>query len=217
MEYTQHDIIVFTDGACLNNGKKNAKAGFACVWPDHPEYDIGQPLSKNEQHTNNRAEYHALLHALKHAEEVIDPSCTRKLLVYTDSKLMIDSFTKWIASWKRKGWVKADGAPVANVDLLKSIDQKMSKRRTEFRHIRAHTGKKDWESVENDKVDKLARASVETSCGSGGIMTVFHPPSSPSENIACSTRTFHKTRENAQANVQERHIEKRFKGFITID
>lgn len=155
-----HKLIVFTDGACINNGRPNAKAAYACVWPDYPQYNVGLPMSPREAQTNNRAEYRAFLHALIQADDVIDPSRTRELHVYTDSQLMIDSFTKWIYGWKRKGWKKSDGSPVANVDLLCMIDEKMKFRKVMFKHVRAHTNKKDWESVHNDMVDRLARSSV---------------------------------------------------------
>ena len=28
------EIIVFTDGSCVNNGKSNARAGCGIVWPN---------------------------------------------------------------------------------------------------------------------------------------------------------------------------------------
>ena len=157
----ENPLIVFTDGACINNGKHNAKAAYACVWPNHPELDGGEPLPPSETQTNNRAEYRAFMHALTQARLVLDPSLERTLVVYTDSKLMIDSFTKWIQGWKRKGWRKADNSPVANIDLLMTIDELMQHRKVTFHHVRAHTGKQDWESIHNDKVDKLARAAIQ--------------------------------------------------------
>jgi ribonuclease HI len=153
-------LVVFTDGACANNGKRFAKASYACVWPDYPQYNTGLPLPPNETQTNNRGEYRALLHALIQADECIDPKKHKSLLVYTDSKLMIDSFTKWIRGWKQKGWKKADGSPVANIDLLTLIDDKMKRRCVVFKHVRAHTGRQDWESIHNDMVDRLARGAV---------------------------------------------------------
>ena len=37
--------------------------------------------------------------------------------------------TKWIKGWKNRGWVKADGEKVKNVDLLKMLDKEQGKRR----------------------------------------------------------------------------------------
>ncbi len=34
-----------------------------------------------------------------------------KLLIECDSRYVIDSVTKWMPGWKRKGWRKSDGGP----------------------------------------------------------------------------------------------------------
>lgn len=153
-------LVVFTDGACIHNGRPNAKAAFACVWPESPQHDVGMPLPTSEQQTNNRAEYRAFLHALQQAGDIIDVHCTKQLMVYTDSKLMIDTFSKWVHGWQKNNWHKSDGSKVANLDLILSIVERMKQRKVVFHHVRAHTGKKDWASVYNDKVDKLARSSI---------------------------------------------------------
>jgi hypothetical protein len=36
----------------------------------------------------------------------------------------------------------------------------MKKRRVSFKHVRAHTGKKDWESINNDLADKMAKTAA---------------------------------------------------------
>jgi ribonuclease HI len=154
-------LDVFTDGACSNNGKKNAVAAYACVWPDHPEMNEGHLVPSSEPQTNNRAEYKALHHALIQAYN-LDKTFTKHLRVFTDSQLMVNSFTKWIHGWKQKQWRKADGQPVANLDLVKEIDEYMTHRQVIFKHVRAHTGGKSWEAVWNDKVDRLARDMVES-------------------------------------------------------
>lgn len=180
-------LVVFTDGACIHNGKPNAKAAFACVWPDAPKYDVGMRVPLNEPQTNNRAEYKAFMHALEQADGHIDVHGTQPLIVYTDSKLMIDTFTKWFRGWQKNNWRKSDGAKIANVDLIQSIVERMNKRKVTFHHVPAHTGKKDWASVYNDKVDKLARESIIADPAS-----VSHPPHIsttivPHSNIICTT------------------------------
>jgi ribonuclease HI len=152
-------LIVFTDGACIHNGKPNAKASFACVWPEHPDMDFGTKLDAHDMHTNNRGEYSALVHAF-HQADALDPEKDKTLIVYTDSQLMINSLTLWLSAWKRRDWKKADGERVANIDLLKKLDDDMKSRKTVFRHVRAHTGANTWEARYNDKVDRLAQAQL---------------------------------------------------------
>src|SRR5579859_707130 len=64
------DVEIWTDGACSNNGRANAKAAWAFVTKD---YEKGG-LVEGKQ-TNNTAEalavYHALLFAIKHSYETI--------------------------------------------------------------------------------------------------------------------------------------------------
>ena len=160
--HSPETIVAFTDGSAINNGRKNARAGYAVVFPNHPDFNMSAPLVGSNP-TNNRAEYQALLQCLTIVESSIDRSGTRKLVVYTDSKLLLQSITLWMKGWKRKGWKKADGKPVLNQDLLQAIDEKLQSRRLEMHHVLAHTGRSDWKSKWNDVVDGLARAAAENS------------------------------------------------------
>ena len=154
-----NELVCFTDGACTSNGKKGARAAYAVVWPNHPELDCAHVLL-NGTATNNRAEYSALLHAFEQADQ-LDPTCDRVLVVYTDSMLLLNTVTQWMAGWKKRGWKKADSGVVANLDLVKALDECVAKRRVKMHHVKAHTGKKDWASVNNDRVDKLVTASLK--------------------------------------------------------
>jgi ribonuclease HI len=149
-------IHCYTDGSCFNNGKSNAKAGYAVLFPDNPKFNASDILPDDEPHTNNRAEYYAVLAAICIADD-IDPTKLESLCIHTDCMLIINSMTKWIKGWKKNGWKTASGSPVANKDLLDEIDEKMNKRKVEFAHVLSHTGKKDYDSVQNAIVDKMAK------------------------------------------------------------
>lgn len=155
-----HIINVFTDGSCIQStkSKANRPAGYACVFPEFPSFNFAAKLEGKEK-TNNRAEYTACITALRIADD-IDPTNTKIVCVHTDSELMINSLTKWLNGWKNKGWKKADGSPVKNVDLLKILDEQLKHRVTIFKHVRAHTGKKDWASIHNDLADRLAKKAA---------------------------------------------------------
>ncbi|QIG60033.1 ribonuclease H domain-containing protein [Dishui Lake large algae virus 1] len=157
--HSQNDndkLIVFTDGACSNNGTSRAKAGYAVVWPNNRSLDTYHRLNGHEQ-TNNRAEYSALIEAQSIADK-IEPTMQKPLYIYTDSELLVNSITKWLPGWKRNGWKKADKKPVLNQDLLKKIDE--NPRPLIFKHVRAHTGRSDWESIYNSEADRLARHAI---------------------------------------------------------
>lgn len=161
---TTPDIIVFTDGSTINNGRINARGGFAVVFPNNPEYTMSEPM-RGANVTNNRAEYMAFIRAMELAIN-IDPQCKRRLVVYTDSNLLIQSITKWLPAWRQNNWRKHDGKPVLNRDLLERMIELMKSRRVLFHHVMAHTGKTDWMHMWNDKADQMARKASNEYVGS---------------------------------------------------
>ena len=124
---------VFTDGACSDNGRKGAKAAWAAVFPDNPELDCVGRL-EGEQ-TNNRAEFTAAIKALEVS--------TGPLHIFTDSQLLIKITT---GQWKAK----------LNLDLVKQLAELTKEREVTWTHVRAHTGKKDYESTWNAEADSRA-------------------------------------------------------------
>jgi ribonuclease HI len=155
-------LVVFTDGSSLANGKSNSRAGYAVVWPKYAHLTKSITVPSSQPQTNNRAEYLAAHTALKQANE-IDPELKQKLYVFTDSKLLINSVTLWIKSWKRNGWKTTQGGAVEHQDLLKDIDLMCSKRTVVWHHVRAHTGGSDWKSRWNNEADELAKKAASQS------------------------------------------------------
>jgi len=153
-------LTVFTDGACVGNGRSSAKGGYACVWPDHPELTGGWPLRDGETPTNNRAEFTAFLRACKDAD-VADPvsgapGTQRTLHVFTDSQLLVKTVSNWLPVWRKNGWKKRDGTSVMNLDLCERIAEACDRRPVRMTHVRAHTTGKDAASNHNRLADELA-------------------------------------------------------------
>ncbi|RLN83551.1 hypothetical protein BBJ28_00021473 [Nothophytophthora sp. Chile5] len=148
-------LVAFCDGSALENGRRGCRAGFACVFPHRTEWNVAKKLVEARA-TNNRAEYLAALEALKRAN-LEDPDGSRLLYIFSDSMLLIRSMTEWVGNWQKKGWKKADGAPVLNRDLLERLMKEKGTRRVLWRHVKAHTNKKDWKSKWNDVADHNAR------------------------------------------------------------
>lgn len=169
-ENNPEELVVFTDGSAKHNNRKKSlasgksSAGYACVWPYMPEWNYSSSLSSNQPQTNNRAEYMAVITAL-HIADKIDPDRNKHMTIFTDSELVINSVTKWMRSWKKNGWVKADGQPVQNLDLIQQIDEYMlqsPRRKIVFKHVRAHTSDKHWEARYNDIADQHAKNAAAT-------------------------------------------------------
>jgi ribonuclease HI len=150
---------VFTDGACSSNGRKDAKAGYAVWFPEHPEWSISNRIPDSEAQTNQRAE----LYGIHAAMEIltIKGAFAEDLVIYTDSDYSIKCLTEWMPGWVSRGWKTTMGKPVLHRDLIEGIAEKLSKFKHRFHHVRAHTGGEDDLSKQNDIVDRMARESVE--------------------------------------------------------
>lgn len=77
------------------------------------------------------------------------------LRILCDSQYVINSITKWMPGWKRKGWRKADGKPVLNVELLKELDRELTGRKYTFEWVKGHAG-----HPLNEAADERARAAA---------------------------------------------------------
>src|SRR5919202_1820784 len=75
----------------------------------------------------------------------------------TDSQLVLDSMTTWIAGWKRKGWRTAGGQPVKNRDLVQALDAEIGRHEAVRWHwVRGHeTGAEHAHKALNDRADRL--------------------------------------------------------------
>ncbi len=101
--------------------------------------------------TNNQGELKAVLELFRATAHVDDD-----LLVLCDSQYVINSVTKWMPGWKKKGWRKGDGKPVLNLELLREIDAAILGRRYRFEWVRGHVG-----HPLNEAADSRARAVAE--------------------------------------------------------
>ena len=81
---------------------------------------------------------------------------SEKLLIECDSRYVIDSVTKWMPGWKRKGWRKSDGGPVLNRELLEGIDEAIRGRDVEFSWVKGHAG-----HPLNEAADERANAAAK--------------------------------------------------------
>lgn len=120
-------IVAAADGSALGNP---GPAGWAWYVDDDHWSAGGWPHG-----TNNQGELMAvidLLEATAHLGE--------DLHIFCDSQYVINAVTKWMPGWKRKGWRKADGAPVLNRELLERLDRALQDRSYRFEWVKGHAG-----------------------------------------------------------------------------
>lgn len=143
-------MIIYTDGACSGNGSAAAYGGFGVVVLDDNENFIDHYMKRNENTTNNREELRAILYTLiKYGKEQPTP------IVYTDSAYALGTYTSWMFSWAKRGWVKSDNKTPENLDLIQAYYDLWQKGyRIDLRKCAGHSGV-HW----NEQADKLAVAA----------------------------------------------------------
>lgn len=133
-------IVAAADGSALGNP---GPAGWAWYVDDDHWSAGGWPHG-----TNNQGELMAVIDLLEATAHLGDD-----LHIFCDSQYVINAVTKWMPGWKRKGWRKADGAPVLNRELLERLDRALQGRSYRFEWVKGHAGHEL-----NEAADERARA-----------------------------------------------------------
>jgi ribonuclease HI len=136
---------IYTDGACTGNPGPGGW-GTVVYFHDGSVHEMGD---SSQYTTNNKMEMQAAIAALEFFKS---SGQTEPIILYSDSKYLIDSITKWIQGWKKKGWKKSDGNPVQNQDLLETLDA-LNSRLVQWQHVRGHSG-----NIGNERCDVIARS-----------------------------------------------------------
>ncbi|MDY6051260.1 MAG: ribonuclease HI family protein [Rothia sp. (in: high G+C Gram-positive bacteria)] len=153
-------IVAAADGSALGNP---GPAGWAW-YIDEDNWAAGGW----EHGTNNMGELKAVLDLFEATADRAD----QHLHVICDSQYTINSITKWMPGWKKKGWKKSDGKPVLNVDLMQALDRATQGRSYSFEWVKGHTGHPLNEAAD-ERANRAAQAyrdgtPVETGPGLKG-------------------------------------------------
>ena len=139
---------IYTDGACKGNPGPGG-------WGVHAVAADGSVLFEafggDKSTTNNKMELQGVLEALSR----IPAGST--LTIHTDSQYVMKGWNEWLPGWKRKGWRKADGKPVANVELWKLFEPLMAKHKAAIAWVRGHNG-----DPGNERADVLSNMGVDS-------------------------------------------------------
>ncbi len=142
-------VEIYTDGACLGNP---GPGGWAAILESGKRR---RELSGAEAATtNNRMELSAAIEGLK----ALRKSCD--VVLFTDSRYVMQGMTEWLPGWRRKGWRTASGKPVENRDLWEQLVAAAEPHRVDWKWVRGHNGVPG-----NERADQLARAAAEKIAG----------------------------------------------------
>lgn len=134
---------IFTDGSCAGNP---GPGGWGAVRVEGGAV-VAERHGSDPDTTNNRMEFEAMIAGL----QFLEPGEAADL--YSDSKLVVDTLTKWAAGWEKRGWRRSTG-PVKNLELVQRAYALAQERpQARIRWIRAHDGSR-W----NEYADALSTA-----------------------------------------------------------
>jgi ribonuclease HI len=147
-------MSIYVDGSCTGNGKAENAGGFGVVEINEQGKVVFAYAEHCENTTNNREELKAILYAVK---KYGPASSFLVNTIYSDSHYCVETFNNWMFSWFKNGWLKADGKPPENLDLIKEYFNCFVTKnyRLSLEKIRGHSG-----ILGNELADKLATKKI---------------------------------------------------------
>jgi ribonuclease HI len=142
---TKNSVTIYTDGACRGNPGPGG-------WGVSLRYNgsIKNLYGAEVETTNNRMELMAAIIGL----ESLTRPC--KVVVYTDSKYVLEGITSWMVNWKSRGWKTATKKPVKNIELWQRLDAATDSHDISWQWIKGHTGDEG-----NEMADALANQAID--------------------------------------------------------
>jgi ribonuclease HI len=139
-------VVVYTDGGATDNPGPGGY-GVVIEAPEGPyELSAGYRCT-----TNNRMELTAAIVSLEWFKK---PS---KILLYTDSRYVVDGITKgWAKKWRANNWMRTKSEPALNADLWEQLLAQCERHQVEFRWVKGHAG-----IPGNERCDQLSVAARE--------------------------------------------------------
>ncbi|KAI1091706.1 ribonuclease H-like protein [Rostrohypoxylon terebratum] len=158
-----HVVLVFTDGACLNNGQPDPKAGWAFVYGSEDAGKLATrsgrletegPFGDKSIQSSNRAELRAVIAALRFRYWPNEGFST--IVIATDSEYVVEGSTTWAKTWIKKGWKTSGGVEVKNQDLWELLLGEVERWKEDGLSIRFWRIQRDW----NQTADAAAKEAA---------------------------------------------------------
>lgn len=142
-------VVIYTDGGCRGNPGLGGWGVWLLFQGKEKKCYGHEPNT-----TNNRMELTAVIEALK----ILKTSHSDKIavVIYSDSKYVLQGINDWMPNWKKKNWQTANKRPVKNMDLWQKLDQLNAVFSVDWRWVKGHSGNKG-----NDIADYLANKAMD--------------------------------------------------------
>lgn len=137
-------VEMWTDGAC----KGNPGPGGWGAWMRSGSHER-ELFGGEDPTTNNRMELTAVIEGLR----VLTRPCA--VTLHVDSTYVMNGMGRWLAGWKRNGWVTGERKPVKNRELWQALDLEVARHEVAWVWVKGHSG-----DPGNERADALANRGV---------------------------------------------------------
>lgn len=157
----ENALNAFTDGSSYPNQQRASGVGVRFVWVNDEGNEVVDDYISTgwQKATIDEMEIQACIIAVQEAKRLIDINEFTKLLIFSDSRYVVDSFFKAMNVWPNRKWRGANGLPVSNIELWKKLRKEINTfpTRVDIEWVKAHK-----KNLHNKAADRLAKASAQT-------------------------------------------------------
>lgn len=144
------DEIFYVDGACHRNGQPDCVSAWAVIPLFKKKYESAGIILENT--SNQKAETQAAIEACRLARS----AGMKKIAIITDSRYVFHAATKWIDSWKTRGWLDHRRKEVTNKIKLMELMEAKEELNIKWSHVKGHR-----DCAHNIMADHLAKQTLE--------------------------------------------------------
>lgn len=161
-------VRVYVDGACRGNGKSSSPtplSGYGVYYGKNDSKNVAASLTEVDDITvnrpsNQRAELHAIHHALKNIDSSADDG--KSYEICTDSQYSKNCIEKWFKIWEKNDFKTTLGSQALNIDIIVQAHKLFTKLNKEdpdkvkLVYVKGHLGEPG-----NEAADRLANKGAD--------------------------------------------------------
>ncbi len=155
-EVTEHKVVIYTDGSSRGNPGPGGYGAVLIYTNGRGEVCVDELGGREDETTNNRMELKAVMESLKHFIGYYANLKDYTFTVYLDSAYVLNGLTKWMPSWKRKGWKTGTNEEVKNQDMWIELGELTEDLNVQLIRIPGHAG-----VCGNERCDEIATSFAD--------------------------------------------------------